>query len=86
MTAPLARPGIAAGAALVFLTVMKELPITLLLSPTGYETLATTIWTSTGSGRYGEAALPALLLIAVSAAPTVLLALRDRGDSPRHEE
>jgi iron(III) transport system permease protein len=78
VTVPLARPGIAAGAALVFLTVMKELPITLLLSPTGYKTLATTVWTAAGRGAYGEAAAPALLLVAISAVPTLLLVARER--------
>lgn len=78
VTVPLARPGIAAGAALVFLTVMKELPITLLLSPTGYKTLATSVWTAAGSGAYGEAAAPALLLVVISAVPTLLLVARER--------
>ncbi len=82
VTVPLARPGIAVGGALVFLTVMKELPITLLLSPTGYRTLATVIWTATGSGAYGQAAAPALLLVAVSAVPTLLLVAHDREPSP----
>jgi iron(III) transport system permease protein len=85
VTAPLARPGIAAGAVLVFLTVMKELPITLLLSPTGYRTLATEIWTSTGSGNFGEAALPSLLLIGISAVPTLWMAFRDRTNEPRQD-
>ena len=78
VTAPLASPGLLAGAALVCLTTMKELPITLLLSPTGYATLATEVWTAAGTRAYGEAAAAALLLIAVSAVPTLLLAARDR--------
>jgi iron(III) transport system permease protein len=86
ITAPLAQPGIAAGAVLVFLTVMKELPITLLLSPTGYKTLATQIWTSTGSGNYGEAALPSLILIALSAAPALWMAVRDRSLQARQDD
>ena len=44
MTVPLVRSGILAGAALVFLSAMKELPATLLLRPIGFETLATEIW------------------------------------------
>lgn len=76
ITLPLAWPGMSAGAALVFLTVMKELPITLLLSPTGFDTLATEVWASTGSGAYGRAAAPAMLLIVVSAIPTILLSVR----------
>lgn len=83
VTAPLARPGIAVGAALVYLTVMKELPITLLLSPTGYRTLGTSIWTATGSGAYGQAAGPALLLIGLSLVPTLLLIVREHGGAPR---
>ena len=35
-----------AGAALVFLTCMKELPATLLLAPTEFSTLATRVWTA----------------------------------------
>jgi iron(III) transport system permease protein len=67
VTLPLARSGLAAGAALVFLSTMKELPATLLLRPIGFETLATEVWKFTSVGSYSEAALPALLLVAVSA-------------------
>jgi iron(III) transport system permease protein len=55
---------------------MKELPATLLLRPTGFETLATRIWTAASVGKYGEAAAPALLLLLVSAAPLYALARR----------
>ena len=51
MTVPLVRPGILAGAALVFLSAMKELPATLLLRPIGFETLATEIWRLTVGRR-----------------------------------
>jgi iron(III) transport system permease protein len=83
VTMPLARPGMVAGATLVFLTVVKELPITLLLSPTGTRTLATEVWTAAGSGAYGQAALPALLLMGISAIPTVVLLTRERVASMR---
>lgn len=66
VTLPLVRPGIVAGFALVFLTAMKELPATLLLSPLGFKTLATTIWTDTAEGFFAEAAAPTLLLILAS--------------------
>ena len=65
VTIPLARSGILAGSALVFLSTMKELPATLLLRPIGLETLATEIWKLTQVGAYSRAALPALALIAV---------------------
>jgi iron(III) transport system permease protein len=67
VTLPLIRSGVLAGAALVFLSAMKELPATLLLRPIGFETLATEIWGLTSVGAYSRAALPALLLIALSA-------------------
>ena len=51
VTVPLAFPGIGAGALLIFLTVVKELPMTLLLRPTGMETLATEIWTASNTER-----------------------------------
>src|SRR5215213_7383103 len=78
VTVPLARPGILAGAALVLLTAMKELPATLLLSPTGWDTLAVRVWTLANNAAYGEAAAPALILIAAAAVPMLLLAPRDR--------
>jgi iron(III) transport system permease protein len=75
---PLMRRGIAAGALLVFLTTMKELPITLLLRPTGLDTLAVDVWSASGEFLYAVAAVPALLLLAVSAVPTFVLATRTR--------
>ncbi|HVF06152.1 MAG TPA: iron ABC transporter permease [Frankiaceae bacterium] len=76
VTAPLVAPGVGAGAALVFLTCMKELPATLLLRPTGFDTLATRVWSETSSGAYAAAAPAAALLIAVAAVPTWLLTRR----------
>jgi iron(III) transport system permease protein len=67
ITLPLLRPGLWSGAALVFLTTMKELPATLLLGPTGFHTLATRIWTYTEDAFYARAAGPALVLVLVSA-------------------
>jgi len=77
VTVPLMTGGILAGSALVFLTAIKELPATLILGPTGFETLATEIWSATGSGFFEGAAIPALILLAVSAVPLYLLAVRE---------
>ena len=73
VTLPLAGPGVAAGAALVLLTCMKELPATLLLRPTGMDTLATRLWTETGNGAYAGAAPYAALLVLLAAVPTFML-------------
>lgn len=64
---PLIAPGVVAGAALVFLTTMKELPVTLFLRPAGFETLVTYIWSAYHEGFFGQAALPALVLVGISA-------------------
>ena len=73
VTLPLAGPGVAAGTALVLLTVMKELPATLLLRPTGSHTLATSLWTETGVAAYAAAAPYALALVALAVIPTLWL-------------
>lgn len=74
-----------AGAALVFLTAIKELPATLLLRPTGFETLATRVWSWTSAGRYAQAAAPALLLVALCCIPLYLVSRRVQPDEVRVE-
>jgi iron(III) transport system permease protein len=82
VTIPLLQPGIWAGVALVFLSTIKELPLTLLLGPTGYPTLATQIWSSTSEVFYARAAAPALLLLIISAFSIVLIMRQEeRGPS-----
>jgi iron(III) transport system permease protein len=75
---PLLRPGLGAGAGLVFLTTMKELPATLLLSPTGFSTLATRIWNSTSEGFLGRSAGSALALVLLSSVPMSFLLIRNQ--------
>jgi iron(III) transport system permease protein len=70
---PIAGPGILAGAALVALSILKELPATLLLRETGVETLATRLWNETSVSAYAAAAPYALLLVAVAGIPAWLL-------------
>lgn len=73
ITLPLMRSGIGAGIALVFLTAMKELPVTLLIAPMGYDTLATRIWSASTEALYARAAGPALILILFSALSLVYI-------------
>jgi iron(III) transport system permease protein len=77
VTVPLMASGLLAGCALVFLTAIKELPATLILGPTGFETLATEIWSATGSGFFEGAAIPALILLGVSAVPLYVLTVNE---------
>ncbi len=78
VTAPLVRSGVFAGGTLVFLLTMKELPATLILSPLGFNTLATEIWSASSEAFFAQAAAPALTLVAISALVMVMLMLRDR--------
>ncbi len=69
----IAWPGIAAGGLLVMLTAMKELPATLMLRPTGFDTLATELWSRTELAAFGSAAPYALALILLAAIPSFAL-------------
>uniref|UniRef100_UPI0040496036 ABC transporter permease n=1 Tax=Candidatus Planktophila sp. TaxID=2175601 RepID=UPI0040496036 len=72
---PIALPNLALGVLLVFLTAMKELPATLMLRPTGMETLATEIWSFAAISRFNDAAPYALLLVILAAIPTFILTI-----------
>ncbi|WP_265108522.1 ABC transporter permease [Halosolutus halophilus] len=73
ITLPLVTPGVTAGAALVFLTTMKELPVTLILRPSGFETLVTIIWRAQEAAYFQYTAIPAFLLLAVSGLSMLVL-------------
>lgn len=77
---PLAAPGVLSGTLLVFLAAMKELPATLMLRPTGFETLATEMWRYTSISKFSEAAPYALFLVLIAAVPTFLINRPDKGD------
>ncbi len=66
---PLLSGGLGTALLLVFLDVMKEIPITLLMRPVGWETLATKIFQFTVEGQWQQAAIPALLLVLTSLLP-----------------
>jgi iron(III) transport system permease protein len=80
VTLPLTRSGIVAGAALVFLTTMKELPVTLILRPSGFETIVTQIWRAQETALYQYAAVPALFLLAISGLSMVVLLSQEGAD------
>lgn len=65
VTAPLALGGVVTAALIVFVEVMKELPATMILRPLDFETLAVVAHNYAADERLGQAARPALLLIAL---------------------
>jgi iron(III) transport system permease protein len=73
VTLRLAAPGLAASFCLVFLSVVTELTATLLLIPTGAQTLSTQFWAYESNLSYGQAAPFALVMIAIAAVPSYVL-------------
>jgi iron(III) transport system permease protein len=73
---PLMLPGLLAGAGLVLLSVMKELPATLMLQPTGLDTLAVHVWNARESARWADTGLSALVLVALSGVLSWFLVIR----------
>jgi iron(III) transport system permease protein len=79
VTLPLILPGLGAAFAMVALTASTELTATLLLRPTGTQTLATQFWVYTSGLAYGAAAPYAALMTALSVPPVLLLTRRTLG-------
>jgi iron(III) transport system permease protein len=73
VTLPLIAPGLAAAFCLVFLSAVTELTATLILIPTGVQTLATQFWAYQQNLAYGQAAPFALAIIAIAALPSYVL-------------
>lgn len=68
---PILKSGIFTGATLVFVDVMKEMPITLMTRPFGWDTLAVRVFEMTSEGEWEQAALPAVTLILAGLLPIV---------------
>jgi len=79
---PLLQPAIAAGALLVFVDAMKELPATLLLRPANFDTLATWLYAEAARGTYEEGAIAALAIVIAGLLPVILLARNQLGARP----
>ena len=73
---PLLRTSLATAATLVFVDVMKEMPITLIVRPFGWDTLAVRVFEMTSEGEWERAALPALVIVLVGLIPVTLLTRR----------
>ena len=73
VTLPVLLPALVAGFSLVFITSSTELTATLILHPTGVNTLATGFWAYTNNFAYGAAAPYALALLLVATLPGLVL-------------
>ncbi len=70
---PLLRGVLVSAGLLVFVDVLKELPLTLMLRPFNFDTLATRAYQLATDEMLAESALPALLIIATGLIPVILL-------------
>lgn len=70
---PILRRGLITAAVFAFVDIMKELPITLMTRPFGWDTLATRVYQMTTEGEWERAALPALAIVVVGLVPVVVL-------------
>lgn len=77
---PVLRSGLLTAMVLVFVDVMKEMPITLMTRPFGWDTLAVRVFEMTSEGEWQGAALPALAIVGVGLIPVILIT-RAAGDA-----
>lgn len=79
---PMIRASLIAGALLVFVDGMKELPMTIVLRPFNFETLATFVYQYASDELLEEAALAALAIVGVGIIPVILLSIGMRTSRP----
>ncbi|NJM32661.1 MAG: ABC transporter permease subunit, partial [Limnobacter sp.] len=70
---PILKSAMATGVLLVIVDVVKELPATLVLRPFDFDTLAVVTYQFAADERLTEAAIPALMIVAVALVPVLLL-------------
>ena len=70
---PMLSGSLLTAATLVFVDVMKEMPITLMTRPFGWDTLAVRVFEMTAAGEWNRAALPAISLVLIGLVPVILL-------------
>jgi iron(III) transport system permease protein len=73
---PMLRASLLTAAALAFVDIMKEMPITLMTRPFGWDTLAVRVFEMTSEGEWERAALPSLAIVIAGIIPIILLTWR----------
>jgi len=74
---PMLQASLKTAAALTFVDIMKEMPITLMTRPFGWDTLAVRVFEMTSEGEWERAALPALAIVLAGTIPILLLTWRN---------
>ena len=78
---PLLSPGIMVGFYLVFVDVLKEVPITLMMRPLTWNTLSVKIFEYTSEAQWSQAALPSILMVLFGILSSFLFVRLDKGFS-----
>jgi iron(III) transport system permease protein len=73
----LSSPGFIYGGVLVFILCLKELPATLILSPIGFQTLATEIWSNASEAFFIKTALASIILVIIAGVPSYIFMSND---------
>ena len=73
----LSSPGFIYGGVLVFILCLKELPATLILSPIGFQTLATEIWSNASEAFFIKTALASIVLVIIAGVPSYIFMSND---------
>jgi iron(III) transport system permease protein len=81
VTLPILKPGLVAAATLVFLSCIKELPLTIILAPLDFETLALKVYGYATEAMFAQAAPYALTIVLLSALLASILYRRVGGES-----
>ena len=72
---PIIRGSMLTAAILVFVDCMKELPMTMIMRPFNFETLATQVHQFAAAEQFGQAAPPALAIVVTGILPVILLSV-----------
>ncbi len=83
---PMMGGGLLTAAALVFVDVMKEMPMALMLRPFGWDTLSIRIFEMTSEGEWERAAIPGLALVLASSLPIMALIKWELRQDLRHDD
>lgn len=82
---PLSRSGIAVALVLVAVDAVKELPLVLLLRPFGFTTVSVWVYELANENFWEQAALPALLIVALAIVPVWFLVRQVRLAEPHRQ-
>ncbi|MBT3307296.1 MAG: iron ABC transporter permease, partial [Alphaproteobacteria bacterium] len=83
---PLIRGSALTAAMLVFVDCMKELPMTVILRPFNFHTLATYVHQYASDEQLGEASLAALAIVGFGILPVIVLSFAITRSRPGHTE